>query len=438
MLRRIRTRLGRSPLARRFASGMFWTTVNGVVSRVLSLASGIVLARIFGSSEYGAYGMIQGTVGMFGAFSGFGIGLTATKHVAEYRDGRNGETADVIALSSSVALISGALFSAVLYLAAGTLANRLLGAPHMERPLRISALLLLLSNVAGAQTGVLSGFESFRRMAYVAAAGAVISFGALVGGGMWFGLDGAVWGLVAGQAAVCVLGHLAVVRTARANCITLRLWGGFRSKHLLWRFAVPATLASSLVTPVSWACSAMLVNRPGGFAQVGLFNAANQWFGLVMFLPGLLGQALIPIMSERLGQGDSRASKRILWMTSALNGAVATAIIVVVWSLGPVIARLYGRGFEATPAVLNVALITGGLLAIQAPVGHVLVASGRMWVGFVMNLGWGACFLGATSVLVNRGAVGLAEARLIAYVVHGIWTGWFALRVLRGGDMTST
>lgn len=438
MLGQIKQRLDRSALLRRFAGGMFWTTLNGIVGRALSLASGIVLARLFGTSDYGAYGMIQGTVGMFGTFAGFGIGLTATKYVAEYRASRNREASDVIALSSSVALVSGSVFSAVLFFAGGVLANRTLGAPQLEFPLRISALLLLLGNVAGAQVGVLSGFESFRRVAYLSVGGALISFAAVVGGGVALGLDGAVWGLVGGQAAICMIGHLAVVRTTRERGIALRLWGGGHARHLLWRFSIPATLSSVVVTPVSWACSAMLVNTPGGFAQVGLFNAANQWFGLVIFLPGLVGQALIPIMSEQLGQGDRRNSKRMLWMTSALNGAVAAVIIAVVWVFGALIAQLYGRGFEATPAVLRVVLITGGLLAVQTPVGHVLVASGRMWTGFVMNLGWAACFVAAAWVLVNRGAVGLAQARLIAYVVHAIWTGWFALRVLRGYDYSFT
>jgi len=61
------------------------------------------------------------------------------------------------------------------------------------------------------------------------------------------------------------------------------------------------------------------------------------------------------------------------------------------------------------------------------------VASGRMWMGFVMNLGWAICFIGATRLLVYRGALGLAEARLAAYVIHGVWTGLFAWRLLREG-----
>ncbi len=419
-------------MARRLLGGMMWTTINGVVSRVLALTSGIVLARVFGASDYGAYGMIQGTVGMFGAFSGLGVSLTATKFVAEYRQNRGADASHVIALSNSVALVSGAFFSLVLFAMSKTLAIRVLGSPALEAPLRLSALMLFLSNVSGAQSGVLSGFESFRLLALVSIGGGVVSSTAAVAGGVWFGLQGAVWGLVLGNVASCLFGHLAVAWTSREHGVAVRLWGGLEARHLLMKFSIPATLVGILVMPVTWACSAILAGSPNGLAQVGLFNAANQWFGLVMFLPGLLGQTMVPILSERLGQDDGRASRRVVGLSVALNGSAAAVLVVCTWIFGESVARLYGRGFEATPAVLHVALITGGLVAVQSPVGHVLVASGRMWQGFIMNLGWAVCFIGCTTLLVHRGAVGLAEARLAAYIVHGTWTCWYGVRLLRG------
>jgi O-antigen/teichoic acid export membrane protein len=432
MLAKLRHRLERSSVARRLVGGMFWTTINSAVTRALALASGIVLARIFGAADFGAYGMLQGTVGMFGALSGLGVALTATKYVAEYRQRQSAQASHIIALTSSVALTSGALFSLVLLALAKTLAVRVLAAPAVEQPLRLSALLLFFGNVWGAQAGVLSGFESFRRLAFVTIAGGVVSFAAAVGGGIWLGLSGAVGGLVLGNAVSCLLGHVAVVVTAKEHGVSLRLWGGKELAHLLWKFSIPATLAGIVVTPVSWACSAMLVNTPGGLGQVGLFNAANQWFSLVVFLPGLLGRTVIPILSERLGQNDARTSQRVLRMSILVNGVAAAAIALVVWLFSESVARLYGKGFEATPAVLRISVGTGVLLALQSPVGHVLTASGRMWVGFAMNLAWAICFLGFTQLLVHRGAVGLAEARLAAYVAHGVWTWWYAARVLRG------
>ncbi|NOZ40854.1 MAG: oligosaccharide flippase family protein [Planctomycetes bacterium] len=57
-----------------------------VISRGLMLVASILVARMLGKTVYGELGMIRSTVGMFGVFAGFGLGLTATKHVAEFRE----------------------------------------------------------------------------------------------------------------------------------------------------------------------------------------------------------------------------------------------------------------------------------------------------------------------------------------------------------------
>ena len=65
--------------------GAFWSLLGTVVSRGLSLASSVFVARWLGKESFGEFGVLQTTVGMFAVFAGFGMGLTATKHVAELR-----------------------------------------------------------------------------------------------------------------------------------------------------------------------------------------------------------------------------------------------------------------------------------------------------------------------------------------------------------------
>jgi O-antigen/teichoic acid export membrane protein len=84
-LRPVFNRIVNSPIGYRLASGVFWSTAGAVISRGLMLAAWVLVARMLGKTGYGELGMIQSTVGMFGVFAGFGLGLTATKHVAEFR-----------------------------------------------------------------------------------------------------------------------------------------------------------------------------------------------------------------------------------------------------------------------------------------------------------------------------------------------------------------
>src|SRR6202034_32333 len=78
-------RVRSSPLGHRLAHGTFWSLVGAVLSRLLGLFASIFVARMIGKVGLGELGIVQSTVGMFSTLAGLGLGLTATKHVAEHR-----------------------------------------------------------------------------------------------------------------------------------------------------------------------------------------------------------------------------------------------------------------------------------------------------------------------------------------------------------------
>jgi O-antigen/teichoic acid export membrane protein len=192
-----------------------------------------------------------------------------------------------------------------------------------------------------------------------------------------------------------------------------------------------------MVSPVTWAANAILVNRPGGYLEMGALSAANQWFGAVMFLPAALGGAVLPVLSERLGEGDTGGARKVLRAAVAMNAAVVLPIAVLGAIASPWIMRMYGPAFAAAWPTLAVVLATAAVVAVLNPIGTVLAAAGRLWIGFLMNSGWAVVFLVLTVILVRTGALGVASARLIAYGVHAIWTVWFAARFLRASAGSS-
>jgi O-antigen/teichoic acid export membrane protein len=107
--------------------------------------------------------------------------------------------------------------------------------------------------------------------------------------------------------------------------------------------------------------------------------------------------------------------------------AVLPAALVLVAG-SSVIMGLYGPGFRGGWPTLIAVVITAAVLAIQSPAIQGIIAAGRMWPVFFMNLGWAVSFFALTAALLSRGALGLAGARLGAYVLNGIWVFWFAGR----------
>ena len=392
------------------------------------LAAMIFVARVLGKEAYGELGMIQSTISMLGVLAGFGLGLTATKHVAEMRKSDPEKAGRILVLSGVIAIASGALMASVLFLLAPWLAEKTIAAPHLTNHLRIGALILFISALNGAQNGALSGFEAFRAIAGVNFATGIASFPIILAGAYWGGLVGIVWALAASMGLGLFLGHIALRREAARAGLPLTLQGIQNEWHVLWRFTIPAALSGILVVPVNWVCAAFLVNGPGGYPEMGIFNAANQIFSFLILLPLVLGRVLLPVLANEWNDNRPLAMK-LLMLAVKTNLYVLTPLIILGCVLSPYIMALYGESFESGWPTLVIVLVTAGFVAANVPMGHILAASSQMWIGFAMNAGWAIVFVIGTILLVRYGSIGVASARAIAYVIHTGWVFAFANRL---------
>jgi O-antigen/teichoic acid export membrane protein len=393
---------------------------------------------MLGKVGFGEFGIIQSTVGLFSVFAGLGLGLTATKYVAEFREKDPAKAGRIIALSIWIAILSGSLLMLALVFAAPWLATNTLAAPQIGGLLQVSSLLIALGAMNGAQTGALAGFEAFREIARVNLWSGIATFPLIVLGTITFGLPGAVWGLVGGSIVSWTMNRRALSRKIQQANIKVTLSGCQEEFSILWKFSFPALLGSMLVGPVTWLCYTMLVNQPNGYAEMGAFNAANQWFILLMFLPGMLEQATLPMLSERLGHGDEISTIKILKTSITANVGVIFPLIIIGSLLSGLIMSVYGAGFQEKWLTLVIVLFTAGLLAMQSPISVLLQASGKIWLLTSTNFVWAGTFLLATFLLVSYGASGLATARAIAYTVNGLVIFAYAYYMLRSSKLIST
>ncbi|HOY60838.1 MAG TPA: oligosaccharide flippase family protein, partial [Verrucomicrobiota bacterium] len=189
-------RLEQSPWGTRLARGAFWSVTGGVVARGLSLLASILVARILGKDVFGELGTVQSTIGMFTVFAGLGMGLTATKHVAEFRLKDPARAGRIITLSNRIAFWASIVVALAMVASASGLASAV-AAPHIAPALQIAALSLFLNGISGAQTGALAGLEAFRTIAGLNFITGVISFPLLVAGALWRGIEGSIWALSA-------------------------------------------------------------------------------------------------------------------------------------------------------------------------------------------------------------------------------------------------
>ncbi len=426
-------RLEMSPLRWRLARGIFWSLAGGLISRGLYLPASILVARILGRESFGEMGIIHSTVGMFGGFAGFGLGLTATKYIAEFRVKDPAKAGRILCLSGMTAVFTGGLAALLLFIFAPWLAENTLAAPHLTDVLRIGSIILLFNALNGAQGGALAGFEAFKTIARISLFVGLADLPLIVGGCYLAGVKGAVWGTAAAMGLYWLLNRLAIRSELHRFHVPVRFSGCWKEWRILWSFSLPTVLSGAMLGPVNWICFAMLVNQTNGYAEMGIFNAANQWRTAILFLPNLIGGIVLPILSSLTAIDQRHDYNRILRANILINGIVAFGAAILISLLAPVILGVYGRDFIGGKYVLVFLSFSTVFMAMNDVIGLAIASMGKMWYGLLFNSLWAVLLIACTYILLgyHYGAMGLAAAIFISYIMHSVWQGVYFYRFLQ-------
>lgn len=419
-LKRQWDKIAQSDIGKRMAYGAFWSLAGSVVSQGLMLLATIVIARILGKVEYGELGMIRSTVSMFAVFAGFGLGMTATKYIAEFRKKDPSKTGKIIGLTTLFAGGTGGLISIIILIAAPYLSEHSINAPHLVNEIRLGAVMLFFSALNGAQTGTLSGFEAFKTIAKVNLISGILAFPIQIVCTLLLGLQGSVIGFGLNFLIMWALNFIAVRREANKAGIIIQFRHAWDEWSVLLRFSLPALLSGILVAPAMWACNALLVNRPHGYEEMALFDAANQWRNAILFIPAILAQIALPMLSAHVN--EKRQFNKILIVNIKLNAFVSFLIAGIIALLSLFIMNSYGPGFAEGAEVLIILAFSAVLVAVNNIIGQAIASKGKMWAGFSLNLIWSVVLLISTSYFLklDLGAKGMALGLLVSYSLHTI------------------
>ncbi len=415
----------------RFAHGAAWVLLGMGLSQVVAAVSSIVIARVLGQEMFGEFGMVRNTVLMVGTLAGFGLGVTTNKFIAELRDSDPGRAGRVLALTTTLAAISGAVVSLLLAGAADYVAVHTLGAEHLSGYIRICAPLLIMLVLGGVQLGAISGLEQFRVLSLVTTAtGLTLALTAALGA-LVRGIEGAFYGTLAGSFINLALLEGVVTVLRRRKGIQFAFGGMWRERSILLSFAVPSMLAGAMVAPVTWAGLRLLFIRQNGAAETALFQAASQLRMLALFVPGALAQVVLPVLSNLQAGGDAVRYQRAVRLTALACLAASTVVAIPLMGASPQLMALFGQSFSSGWLVLCLMCAAAVLQATNNVIGEALAALSRMWWGFWLNCLWAVEFLIAAWLLVRNGAAGLAGAYLVSYLLHTVQVWIFVMLAIR-------
>jgi O-antigen/teichoic acid export membrane protein len=405
-----------SPLAARLARGAFWSIAGSLISRGLGFASSILVARLLGKESFGELGIIQNTISMFGMLAGFGMGLTANKHVAEFKESDPARAGSILGVANATAWISSSIMAAVLLLAGSWLAKTTLRAPQLGSVIQLGSVLLLLSGVNGAQTGALSGFEAFRAIARINLISGALSFPATLCGAYFWGLTGAVVSLILIQAINCLLCSVELRREMSRYRIKYSYAGWRDERRLFWNFSLPAVLTGVLNSVVAWGAGALVVNQIHGYSDYGIYNAALRVKLLPETLVLMLVAPMLPILTDTYARKDLLAFKKALLVNFSLAVAIITPLSLAQAAAPWLTLRPFGIEYQGQSRAVQWLMLHGIIYSLVFPMSNVLISMGRMWFGWFVNFLFALLYAALALLWVPRyGVAGYALAQALAF-----------------------
>ena len=187
---------------------------------------------------------------------------------------------------------------------------------------------------------------------------------------------------------------------------------------MLLNDCIPATLSALMVTPTFWGIRTILLQHDG-YNSLALFEAADQWKVMMLFIPTAISQIVLPILTSIRQQRQQ--FRHVLLANIGLIVGISSMITLLVLLLGGPIMQLYGKGFSDKMPLVYLAL-SNIFSAYSNIIEMSIYSKNKMWQAFVINLFWAIVLLVSAYWLVERGlnATGIALAVLIAYGLKSI------------------
>ena len=406
----------KNPIIKKLVSGMAWNVFGTVLSKALLMVASIITARILGVDQNGEYGVINSTVLMFSTFAGLGLGTTAIRFVAEYKNTDKKKCGRIIAMTNIVGIASGCLMAIVLVILAPWLAAEQLNAVHLESVLMLSSLVLITNTINSIQSSMLSGFENFRGLARLTIIQGIIVFPTYIGLTYLFAVKGLILGNIVVGCIMVVLFGIENFKVRKHYEMDMDIRKAYQEFSIMWSFSLPSMLSNIMVGPITWVGNTFITATENGYFELGIFSAANQWRAVLIFLPTAVGSVILPLIVANKGNEHlERINILFGWM-------IVNCLAIPILAVPELIALLYGSeysGKSLNVSILMVVLICC-ILSYKEGIARNLVSKNLMWWGFLSNTLWGATFLGLLWVIHDWGAIGMASSYLVAYFVTTI------------------
>jgi O-antigen/teichoic acid export membrane protein len=400
----------------KFVSDSFWALLGNVLGRGLSLVAGIVVARFLGKEIYGEYGIIKNTIFSLAIFSTFGLGYTATKYVAEFKNKQPEYLNLILKYSRIITLIVSGLIALLLFAFAEPISDKILKAPHLYTSIRLVSVWVIIRSLTTTQIGIIAGFGQFKKMAKIEGIVGIITFILSVIFTYVWGLMGALFALLTAQIVNLILNYRLVEKNKPANKAIKK-----DPKFLkdIISFSTPVAMQEILYAAMGWTLHYLLIQF-ANYGELGLYSAAMQWNALILFIPGVLRNVILSHLSENTN--NSKQHRKILNNTLIINFVSTFLPFLAVYIFTNFVISFYGESFVEMKSVLRVSVFATIFISLSNVYAQAYLSKGKSWLMFGIRAvrDVGKIILGyylLVHIQTISGAVSLAYTQLTISIV---------------------
>lgn len=408
-------------LKARIASGSLWAGVGTGLGRLLNLIAMIMAARLLGAIGFGTFGLVQSTLGVFALFAGAAFGATATRFIAAEKSTDPDRVGRIVGIVVLGTIFSSMLFVAAILILSESLSLHILKVPEIESALKLGALMVLIMVFRGVGDAILAGFERFDRIAVGRVFEGVVALAILPLLVKSLGVAGGVIALTLSGGLAFMLNVGFALKEFRRHGIWVKLTEALSEWRILRDFSLPSLAASSVATPIVWVAMVMLGRSENGLGELGLYNAAYQWFAPIIFIPMVISSVSLPILAREWSEGRRNDFKRLFLQVALAGFAITGATACVLAIFSNVLLGLMGQEYLAASVTMIILLMAAPLNGISMMASAGIDAIGAMWTKVAIHLIWGGGLaLGAFLLIPVFGAAGLAGAFFISYLIMAV------------------
>jgi O-antigen/teichoic acid export membrane protein len=382
----------------------------------------LVLARSLGAGEYGLYILAVSAASLFFGIALLGLDDAMVRYVAilSGRRDRPG-VRGAIEVGLGVSLPVGMVMGAVLYFAAGPIAETVFREPQLTQLLQLVAFIVPFLTVSNVLAGAARGF---RRMDYVAFSENVVQsvvrlllLGVVM---LASGLNTVTAVIIFGVSDIASTVALTLLLDKYVGWRTLASEDARRDTREIFRFALPLWLAGLLRNCRSY-LGALILGASGSAVGVGVFAIVTSVNTVAHVCLLSIYVAVRPTLAQLHDRGDRAGMGHVYTAATRWSLALNVPFFLVTVLYPAAILQVFGSSFVDGATALVVLAWAELLNAATGVCGPIIDMTGHTRLKLLNSALWTVLVVGGSALLIPAwGVVGAAVASFVAIVAVNV------------------